>query len=198
VRAFETAVVDVTLLKEGYGTLVIGLEPVTAAVAIDGVAAGSGPMTIDEIGVGSHEVVLTADGYVTVAKTTDIVADQVVRLDVKLDPLPPAVARGRGGSGPPIVRLAIDGATGLGGLAFGAASVWEYVQGRKAYRDYVLVIDDTAAEAFFQAYVVPYRTKALAFGITGAALTGASVALFATTDFTLDAGPSGMRLRGRW
>jgi hypothetical protein len=194
VRAFETAKAQIALLKEGNGALVVTPTPAEAAIAIDGVAAGTGALTIDPIGAGTHQVALSASGYTTATKSAVIVADQTTRLEVTLAPVasgPPQKAPKPGETGsanagplaPPVPRIALDSTAAAGGAVFAAGGLYEYLQARKAYADYRLIPDDATAEAFYDATIVPLTTKAVVFGATGAVLLGSSAVLFATTHF---------------
>jgi hypothetical protein len=203
VAAFADTQVAISLVKEALGTLVIAPDPVTAAITVDGVDAGSGPMTIESIGVGSHEVGVSADGFTAATRSAEITEGQTTRIDVALVRVgeggsPPAPVGPGDGSPLPIARLSLDGGVGLLGIVLAGGGLYEYHQAHLAYTDYLAVADDDTAEAFYTDNVGPLARKSAIFGGCGLALLGASAALFGTTHVSLASDGFGPAVHGSW
>lgn len=191
VPAFETTTVDVALAIEAYGTLSIVPSPIEAAVAVDGVPVGVGPMSLSMVGAGTHSVVVTHDGYADETRQVDVAADAIARLEVTL--APEAVARRL-----PAARVLLNGVTTAGGLALGTAAVLTYVEAKRAYDDFLAAPTDGVAEHIFERQVAPRRTAYIAEGIGALVLLGASGALWATTDLSFTPTPGGLIVQGRF
>ena len=72
------------------GELSVSSSPSGAAVSLDGVNKGNTPLTIEDIVVGSHKVVLTKAGYQEWGKTVRIDADEEEEIDATLYAVPTA------------------------------------------------------------------------------------------------------------
>jgi len=192
--AFEVTKVNIELIEETYGTLVVAPTPLEASIRIDGMPAGQGPMTIEGIGSGTHTLEITADGYQPWQSEFDIYKDQVTRLDMVLLP----EEQRRGLPDLPWGRLALDtGVTGAG-VALGVLALSDYGDAREAFQVYLDEPDDAVAEAWFEDEVAPLKRRAAIEGIGGLALIGVGTALWVTTDFQVAVVPGGLGVHLEW
>ncbi len=67
-----------------YGTLDIMSTPYNATVSVDGKVAGTTPLTLDKLLVGTHTVKITLDGYEEVTKTVTVAKDSEETLNLQL------------------------------------------------------------------------------------------------------------------
>jgi len=181
------------LTKETYGTLVIAPTPLNATVVLDGVSAGHGPMTVEGVGSGLHELELAAEGYDPWKQQVDILADQITRLDVALTPHTFAKQATL-----PWGRLGLDAGVTAGGLGLGIASLATYLRARDKFPIYLEITSDDEAVAYYNESILPLKRTALAEGIAGGALLVAGGVLFVTTDWSVSATNEGVAINGRW
>jgi hypothetical protein len=165
------------------GSIAITPTPLTAEVFVDGVSHGSGPMTVDGLNAGAHQVSARMDGYLPTEQTVNVVAMQIVRTSIELAPKPPPVSLGK--------RLGLDrvrwGRVGanvgvtLAAAGLGVASWLEYRQAQDGYATYTGLTYADDPDAFYRTDVERPRTLSYVLGSTGgAALVGAG-ALWVTT-----------------
>ena len=192
--SFEVTEVSIELIEETYGTLVVAPTPLEAAIRIDGMPAGKGPMTIGGVGSGTHTLEITASGYQPWQNDFDIYHDQITRLDMVLLPENPR----RGLPDLPWGRLALDtGVTGAG-VALGVLAYSDFRQANEAFQVYLDEPDDDVAEAWFEEEVAPLKRRSAIEGISGLALIGVGAALWATTDFQVAVVPGGLGIHTEW
>ncbi len=73
--------------------LVVRFTPAKAQVSVDGRRVrGSSPLTISDVGPGQHEVVVSAAGFETIARTIEVAEGQTTPIAVNLVALPPEFA----------------------------------------------------------------------------------------------------------
>ena len=192
--AFEVTNVELELVEETYGTLVVAPNPLEAEVHIDGILAGKGPMTIEGVGSGTHTMEILAMGYQPWQTEFDIYKDQVTRLDMVLLP----AEERRAVADLPWGRLAVDTGVTAGGVVLGALALADFGEARDRFQIYLDEPDDDAAEAYFEDEVTPLKRQATMKGVGSIAMLGVGAALWATTDFQVAAGPGSLTLRYSW
>lgn len=192
VPAFETTQVQLALEEERFGILVIAPSPLQARLALDGVELGFGPMTVEEVGAGPHELEVALDGYTPDHRTIEVAPDAVTRAEVALVPVSEApVPR------PPWARVGLNSVATASGLGLGAAALSSYLSARPYYRDFLDEPDDHVAQQIFDEEVNPRRKAALFEGIGAVVLLGSSAALWATTDLRVGIAPGEISFHGR-
>jgi hypothetical protein len=189
--AFEVTSLEAVMEEEQYGTLVIAISPLDAAVSIDGIDAGSGPMTLEGVGAGAHIVTASLDGYEPHEASVDVAPDVVTRVDIALEP------ETIGLSGP-LPRILLNTAVTGAGAFLAVDALRSYATASDNFELYLAEDDDDVAEAFYQSDVQPYRTRALIEGIGSAVLLGSGAVLWSRTDFAVSATPSHLTLHHRW
>ena len=70
------------------GALSVKSSPLGARISIDGTDYGKTPKNVNKLLIGTHNVVLTLDGYESVEKTVNVVEGTTEDLNVKLNKLP--------------------------------------------------------------------------------------------------------------
>ena len=78
---------EISLLTQGHGSLSIMVEPLGATVFIDGHKVADGPITLDDLGQGEHELKVLAEGFHPHISTLTVEPDVLARVDVQLDPV---------------------------------------------------------------------------------------------------------------
>ena len=192
--AFEVTHVELELVKETYGTLVVAPNPLDAEVRIDGILAGQGPMTIEGVGSGTHTMEIRATGYQPWQNDFDIYEDQVTRLDMVLL----SVEEKSTLADLPWGRLTVNTAVTGGGVVLGALALADFGEASDRFQIYLDEPDDDVAEAYFEEEVAPLKRKSAMEGVGAVALLGVGTALWLTTDFQLAVGPSGLGLQYNW
>lgn len=192
--AFEVTNVELELVKETYGTLVVAPNPLDAEVRIDGIIAGQGPMTIEGVGSGTHAMEIVAHGYQPWQSEFDIYEDKITRLDMVLLPEEEKATL----ADLPWGRLAANTAVVGGGVALGAIALADFGEARDRFQVYLDEPDDDAAEAYFEEEVAPLKRQATMKGVGSVALLGVGAVLWATTDFQVAVGPGSLGLSYRW
>lgn len=197
VGAFREVLESVVLEERLVGTLVVAPTPLEATVLLDGAPVAKGPVTIEDLDVGSHALKVSLDGYVPATSTVDLLPDEIKRLDVSLVPVgagtalvgsPPPPAWKRNSPG----RIVTNTVVTAGGLALGGLAVHFGLESDEAYQRYLTVAGHRTAEAIYEDEVAPARTRSIALGVSGGVLLLGGGALWVTTDFT------GAGVRGRW
>lgn len=181
------------LFPVAVGAVAVAVQPLNAAISLDGLSRGVGPMTIDDVDVGAHVVRATLKGYHDLERSVVVAPDKVVRADFLMQPLPPP--------DPWAVQVGLDrvrwgrlganvGATVLS-AGLGALAWTRYASAEQAYSTYAALNYDDDPQTYYQAEVGRPRSQAIALGI-GAGLVGVGAgALWATGDLvTPRAGPS--------
>jgi len=193
VPANETTTVELVLEQERFGTLVVAPMPLEASILLDGIEAGTGPMTLEQVGAGEHELLVALAGHVPDMRTIDVLADEVTRVDVTLAPAEAAPAPSL-----PWGRLALDTVVTAGGVGLGVAAVVTYAGARQRYDEFLAEPDDAIADEMYENEVRPARTAAALEAVGAAALLGTGIALWATTDLGVSVRPGGLAIQGRW
>ncbi len=84
---------EVTLKsKEGKGALSLVVDPVHTETYMDQVHVATGPITLDDIQAGHHDMVFLAEGYKRHEERVAVLPDQVTRVEISLDSTAPAVS----------------------------------------------------------------------------------------------------------
>ncbi|MDG1478804.1 MAG: PEGA domain-containing protein [Myxococcota bacterium] len=189
--AFEITTLETTMAEEQYGTLVVAITPLDAAVFIDSIEAGSGPMTLEGVGAGTHAISARLDGYESHAADIAVAPDAVTRVDIALEPA------SSGGNGP-LPRILLNTAvTGAGGY-LAVDALRSYATASDNFETYLSEPDDDVAAAYYTSDVQSYRSRAVLEGIGSAVLLGSSAVLWMRTDFAVSATPRQLTLHHRW
>jgi len=150
-------------------TLVVGVSPLDADVAVDGRIVGTGPITLPEIEVGEHQVQVARAGFVPQDRAVELAVDSVVRLDFDLVEEVPLAAR--------LERRNLSVAGGLtltAATAFAASQV-SWAVARSNYEVYAGLRYDQDPEAFYRRKVQTPRVLCLALaGSSGVLVAGAA------------------------
>ncbi len=176
---------DVSLFPEGTGSLTILVEPVEAAVYLDGHKVSDGPTTVDGVDAGGHRVEAYLDGYQPGEEQIELSSGET--LDVRIELLRDGVIAGveteadaerRGLNG----RLLAGGGLVLAGagLAIGGAvsfsaaiEAYNYAQGELAPADY------DQAVAYYNTEAVPRARRAyVLWALGGLAAAGGGTLMF--------------------
>lgn len=189
--AFEVTTLEATMTEEQYGTLVIAIAPLDAAVFIDSIEAGSGPMTLEGVGAGTHTISARLDGYATHAADIAVAPDAVTRVDIALEP-----ESSRGSS--PVPRLLLNTAVAGAGGYLAVDALRSYATASDNFETYLSEPDDDVAAAYYTSDVQSYRSRAVLGGIGSAVLLGSSAVLWMRTDFTVSATPRQLTLHHHW
>jgi hypothetical protein len=189
--AFGVTTLGVELEEEQYGTLVIAVNPLNAAVLIDNIEAGSGPMTLEDVGAGPHTLSARLDGYEAHEADINVVPDEVTRVDITLQP------ESSGLSGP-LPRILLNSAVTGAGAYLAVDALISYGTASSNFDVYLDQPDNVAAEYYYEREVQPYRSRALTRGIGSAVLLGSSAVLWMRTDFSVSATNRSLTLHLRW
>jgi hypothetical protein len=188
VRAFDTLVVETTLVQQAFGTLVVAPTPLDAAIWLDGVDRGFGPMTLERVPVGPHELRVSAADHRDNTQAITVEKDAVLRLDVALDPK----------STFPWVRTSANAGVTLAGAGLVYTGLYNLREAKKAYEIHLTVQSPEEAQRLYDEEVVPrYRLARIELISAGVLLAGGGV-LWATTDFAVTAGPGTITAHRRW
>jgi hypothetical protein len=71
------------------GALAITSIPAGATVVVDGMTAGTTPVTAGNLTAGNHTIAVSLDGYTSLQQTVTIIAGQTLPVTIGLSPLPP-------------------------------------------------------------------------------------------------------------
>ena len=167
------------LEKLAVGAIAISVSPVDAEVRLDGEVRGVGPMTLDAVTAGTHQIEATKRGMIPVRQPVDVVMDSVVRVDLILVPQAPLAER----LGLDRVRwgqVAGAGVLTLGGAGAGAASWLLYQRAVSGYTAYSELTYADEPDAYYQREVATPRTLAIASGVVGGLMGVGAGALWAT------------------
>ena len=85
VQPFLETEVTIALEAMTWGSLVVDVVPYDAAIALDGDEVGEGPMTVDDLPAGSHQVTAAAEGYLPQSWDFEVEGDEVVTWTVRLE-----------------------------------------------------------------------------------------------------------------
>lgn len=182
VPAFGEVEWAATLERLRYGTLVVVPTPLEARVSLDGKEVARGPVTLDRVVTGSHQLDVDLPGYVPSRSTLDLGADEVRRMDVVLAAVAPestrvATARPKPKTGRVVLNA---GVTAVGAVLAGVA-VQQYAASQEAYGRFLDVPNDDIARMIWDEEVAPAQTGAAVAGVvSGLMLVGAG-ALWVTT-----------------
>ncbi|MBN1670004.1 MAG: PEGA domain-containing protein [Kiritimatiellae bacterium] len=69
------------------GQIYVATEPAGAVVALDGVAHGATPTTVEQVAPGRHLVVVRKEGYGEARRTVSLAPGQKAAVDLKLEPI---------------------------------------------------------------------------------------------------------------
>lgn len=100
--------------KPSTGSLVVRSTPSGAAVSIDGQARGATPVTINELAVGSHRIIVSKDGYLENSSQVTVEQSKTAVVEKQLTAAPAPPKQTGGGSNPAkwIIPVAAGGAVG--------------------------------------------------------------------------------------
>lgn len=181
--------VQMLLLKEEFGTLVLDVTPLETTLDVDGIVLGAGPRSVDRIAAGLHKVTGKLDGYTALSVDVTVAPEAIARANLALVvastvPTPTtSTKRTPSGSGPKIGRIALNAgvtAVGLGATAYG---VTRFIAASEAYKQYQTVPSDAVAETIYQDEVVPARIESYVGGGIGLLGIVAGTGLWITTSF---------------
>lgn len=190
VPAFEVTNLDVDMEAEQYGTLVIAVHPLEAAIALDGIAAGHGPMTLEGVGAGEHTLDAALDGYAPHSQAVVVAPDAVTRLDIALDTAP---TRDVDWS-----KLVLNTSVTAAGGILAVDALRHYQGARDRYQRYLDEPDDGLAEALYDAEVRPERRRAIVEGAGAVVLLSTGAVLWLRTDLAVTATSSGLTAHRYW
>ncbi len=189
---------EISLQAEGgRGSLSAVVEPVYSEIYIDEVLVATGPITLDDIEAGPHQLVVLADGHTRHTQEITVVTNETTRIDVQLTPIHTAVPETPAPAQqtavpeaptspppaaplPPAAQLPTPqnttlrriSAAGLGvtgvGMLFQGFFWWKHTE--DAYAEYEQAIKDDrqqAAEAYYQNEVLPAQNKSIGFAVGG-------------------------------
>ena len=204
---------EISLLTQGHGSVSIMVEPLGATVFIDGHKVADGPITLDDLGQGEHELKVTADGFHPHTSTLNVEPDVLARVEIQLDAIGAATAPEPSEPEPVVVEPVRDLSVAapssrtpryVGGAVMttmGATAAffsWRFFQtSLLRYDAYKQRVDnnDPSANAYYDEHYLPTVRWSTGLAIaSGASLLGAA-GLFFTTDF--DGSPI-VGLAGRW
>ncbi len=77
--------------KEGKGSLSLVVDPVHTETYMDQVHVATGPITLDDIQAGHHDMVFLAEGYQRHEERVAVLPDQVSRIEITLESTAPKV-----------------------------------------------------------------------------------------------------------
>lgn len=166
VPAFQNTEINWTLDPIEAGSVAVVVQPFEAKVFLDGVEVSTGPTTLQEVEVGSHEIQAKLGGYVTQSKTVEVSKEQIARVEIALAPAPKANPKG----------VASNAMLAGGAISFTFAA-YSYGHAREAYAYYQAIESDTDAANIWNTRVLPYSQRAQISAAVGVLLTGAGVAL---------------------
>jgi hypothetical protein len=191
----EEIVLPVHLVKLGYGSVDVRVDPRKASVFLDGGLVGEGDQQIARVQAGPHVLRAELDGYLPAEQQVLVEEGRSLALELVLAragrgdeaaaaaaPDAPKAERapkpGRGG------RIAGWTLAALG-AGSGAYAAYEYTETQSAYAEYQGRVDDVQAglqtarwaDDFYDGQVAPHRTRMAAAGIAGGVLLASGVAL---------------------
>jgi hypothetical protein len=76
--------------KEGKGSLSLLVDPVHTETYLDQVHVATGPITLDDIQAGHHEMVFLAEGYKRHEERIAVLPNEVTRVEITLESMAPA------------------------------------------------------------------------------------------------------------
>lgn len=175
----ESLPLTLTLSAVQLGNVAVSVRPFEAEVWVDGTRRGSGPMTVNALPIGLHQVEARAKGYDPGGAPVNVVAGETARVDLSLLPSR-SFAERTGLDRVDWPRVGVG--TGLAAAAIGSGvfAATQFVAADLGYEAYAQLnyLDDT--EAFYAEQVE--RPTLFAYGLTGAAVAcaGGSTYMFAT------------------
>jgi hypothetical protein len=175
-------VVNLSLRKEEFGTLVLDVTPLEAALTVDGVEVGAGPRSIERVAAGSHVVAGLLDGYEPLSVTVLVEPESIGRATLALVPAVPRGAKNKP-NGKLVGRVALNVGISAIGLGAGGYGLVRFLAANEAYERYGTVPSDNAAAAIFANEVAPARTQAIIGGSVGVLGIIAASGLWVTTEF---------------
>jgi hypothetical protein len=188
--------VQMLLRKEEFGTLVLDVTPLETALAVDGIAVGAGPRSLEKIAAGPHTVSGELDGYTPASVDVTVEPDNLARVTLTLAPVgalpPPEAARSLGAaasiakkpsSGRLAGRVALNVGVSAVGIGAGVYSATRFLAADEAYRRYLTLPTEQAAQAVYVNEVEPTRVQAWVGGGVGLLGILAATGLWITTDF---------------
>jgi hypothetical protein len=188
--------VQMLLRKEEFGTLVLDVTPLETALAVDGIAVGAGPRSLEKIAAGPHTVSGELDGYTPASVDVTVEPDNLARVTLTLAPVgaspPPEAARSLGAtasiakkpsSGRLAGRVALNVGVSAVGIGAGVYSATRFLAADEAYRRYLTLPTERAAQAVYVDEVEPTRVQAWVGGGVGLLGILAATGLWITTDF---------------
>lgn len=155
------------LLPLQLGAIAVSVLPFDAVVFVDGQSRGSGPMTVQNLAAGTHQVRARAEGYIDAQLDVSVVAEQISRATFALVVKPPQEPLGRrlGLYRVPWARVALN--TGLS-LASVGAGVFAYTQYDRAAEGYTVYQGLTYADdpdGYYATQVQSPRTQSYVLGV---------------------------------
>jgi hypothetical protein len=86
VESGKISEVTATLVPET-GSLAVNTSPAGARLALDSVDAGISPVTLTDLTVGNHTLVIKKEGFAPAVQPVRVIADQIIATDVVLAPI---------------------------------------------------------------------------------------------------------------
>jgi len=219
VPAFVTTPLKIDLDPFASGVLVVSVAPLNARVVVDGVVVAEGPVTLEDLPTGPHEVAVVLDGYPGVTHEVEIKADIITRIEIDLTApavaAPPQAAEeaaeeeedeagddepppSAGGGGLTWGRVVLNSGVTLAGLGAGVYALNQWLVAQADYDVYMAEPDDDIAAQIWAEEVSPKEQRAMFAGIASGLLLAGGAALWITTDFTLAPAPMGLTLTRSW
>ena len=225
VPAFDRTPVYATLQPIENGTLVISPEPLDTTVILDGRELGQGPMSLENMLAGSHELVLRREGYEDRLQIVEVATDKVTRVEAALSPSPQQEPEATASTPPtepappqattdpqslaatpePTAkknggRILLDSAVTLTAVGLSALAGYTFVQAMDAYQRHQDEPDKAKYERIYTDEFQPLYRQSLVEGAVAVALLGTSTVLWARTGkVSLGAGPAwGLSVSSPW
>lgn len=177
-------VVQISLRKEEYGTLVLDVSPLEAELVVDGVDVGAGPRSIERVAAGPHTVSGRSTGYDPKSIEVLVEPRSITRAALTLVPSAPQPAtKNKPPGGPPLGRVALNVGVSVVGLGAGTYGIARLLAASEAYERYETVPSDAAAAAIYANEVAPSRLQAIIGGSAGLVGILAASGLWITTEF---------------
>lgn len=165
----ESLPFGLTLAAIEVGNIAVNLRPFEAEVWIDGQLRGTGPLTVNALQVGLHEVTAHAKGFEPGRAPVTVRGGETVRVELSLVQAK-SFAERSGFNQLDWARLAVG--SGLGAIAVGSGilAATQFLAVDVAYAEYLTLDYTDDPEAFYVAKVE--QPTVAAYGLTGLAAIG--------------------------
>lgn len=175
----ESLPYTLTLSAIEAGNVAVNVRPFDAEVFIDGTRRGSGPLTVNGLPAGLHQVVAKAKGYEPGQVPVTVKGGETARVDLSLLPAKSFVER-TGLDRVDWPRVGVGAGLGAVAAASGALAATQFLAADAGYAGYLALDYSQQPDVFYDEYV--QRPTVLAYGLTGLGVVsaGTSAVLFAT------------------